>query len=78
MKNVVDRNVVLDTQQLEESFKISKNYKKYGTSDRVEKLRKTVIISEVKIMKHLIQLRVLQEIRRNATEIKPSSRQKNV
>ena len=36
-KNVVERNDVFDTQQLEESFKISKNYKIYGTSDRVKK-----------------------------------------
>ena len=77
-KNVVEKKDVLDTQQLEESFKISKNYKKYGTSDRVKKVRKTVIISKVKIMKHLIQLSVLQEIRRKATEIQSNSRQKNV
>ena len=42
MKNVVERNDVFDTHQLEESFKMSKNYQKYGTSDRVKKLRKTV------------------------------------
>ena len=41
-KNVVERKDVFDTQQLEESFKFSKNYKKYGTSDRVKKLRNTV------------------------------------
>ena len=41
-KNVVDRKDVFDTQQLEESFKMSQNYKKYGTSDRIQKLRKTV------------------------------------
>ena len=41
-KNVVERNDVFDTQQLEESFKMSKNYKTYGTSHRVKKLRKTV------------------------------------
>ena len=35
-KNVVERKDVFDTQQLEESFKISKNYKKYGTSDRLK------------------------------------------
>ena len=34
MKNIVSRNDVLDTQQLEESFKMSKNYKKYVTCDR--------------------------------------------
>ena len=36
-KNVVDRKDVFDTQKLEESFKMSKNYKKYGTSHRVKK-----------------------------------------
>ena len=41
-KNVVERKNVFHTQQLEESFKMSKNYKKYGTSDRVKKIRKTV------------------------------------
>ena len=68
-KNVVERNDVFDTQQLEESFKMSKNYKKYGTSDKVKNLSKPLrtkdIISEVKMMKHLIQLSWLQEIRRN-------------
>ena len=38
----MERNDVFDTQKLEESFKISKNYKKYGTSDRVKKRRNTV------------------------------------
>ena len=42
MKNIVMRNDVVDTQQLEEFFKMSKKYKKYGTSDRVKKLRETV------------------------------------
>ena len=37
MNNIVRRNDVFDTQQLEEYFKISKIYKKYGTSDRVNK-----------------------------------------
>ena len=41
-KNVVERKDVFHTQKLEESFKISKNYKKYGTSNRVKKIRKTV------------------------------------
>ena len=41
-KNVVERKDIFDTQKLEESFKMSKNYKKYGTSDRVKKIRKTV------------------------------------
>ena len=36
-KNVVERKDVFHTQQLEESFKMSKNYKTYGTSDRVKK-----------------------------------------
>ena len=37
MKNIVRRNDVFDTQHLQESLKISKNYKNYGTSDRVKK-----------------------------------------
>ena len=37
MKNIVRRNDVFDTQQLEDYFNISKNYKKYGTADRVNK-----------------------------------------
>ena len=41
-KNVVDRKDVFQTQKLEESFKMSKNYKKYGTSDKVKKISKTV------------------------------------
>ena len=41
-KNVVERNGVFDTQQLEEYFRMSKNYKNYGKSDTVKKLRKTV------------------------------------
>ena len=41
-KKVVERKDVFHTQQLEESFKMSKNYKKYGTSDTVKKIRKTV------------------------------------
>ena len=36
-KNVVERKDFFHTQQLEESFKMSKNYKTYGTSDRVKK-----------------------------------------
>ena len=81
-KNVVERKNVFDTQKLEESFKMSKNYKKYGTSDRVKKIRKPLrtkdIISEVIMMKHLIQLSQLQEIQRKATEIQSNSRQKDV
>ena len=38
MKNIVRKNDVFDRQKLEYSFKISKNYKKYGTSDRVKKI----------------------------------------
>ena len=67
-KNVVERKDVFDTQQLEESFKMSKNYKKYVKSDRVKKSGKQLkikdIISELKMVKHLIQLSQLQEIRR--------------
>ena len=65
MKNIVRRNDVFDTQQLKQSFKISKKYKKYGTSDRVQQktkighnspklLRTKYIISEVKMMKQFI------------------------
>ena len=43
MKNIVRRNDVVDTQQLEESFKISRNYKQYGTSDRVNKTNWTEV-----------------------------------
>ena len=72
-KNVVERRNVFHTQQLKESFKMSKNYKKYGTSDKVNKSGKQLkikyIISQLKMIKHLIQLSRLQEIRRNATEI---------
>ena len=75
MKNLVSINDVFDTQQLEKSFKISNNYKKYGTSDRVNKtnctpkpLRTKDIISEVKMMNGFIQLGVLQEIPTKATE----------
>ena len=39
MKNIVRRNDVFDTQHLEESLKISKNYKNYGTSDRDKKIK---------------------------------------
>ena len=37
MNNIVRRNDVFDTQHLQECLKISKNYKNYGTSDRVKK-----------------------------------------
>ena len=64
----MERKNVFHTQQLEESLKMSKNYKKYGTSDKVKKSGKQLkikdIISELKMMKHLIQLSRLQEIGR--------------
>ena len=47
--------------------------KKSGTQLRIKD-----IISEVKIIKHLIQLIRLQEIPRKATEFQSNSRQKNV
>ena len=47
MKNVVERNDVFHTQQLEESFKMSKNYKTYGTSDRVKKRNLTQLSNTV-------------------------------
>ena len=47
MKNIVRRNYVVDTQQLQESFKMSKNYKKYGTSARVKKTNWTEITKTV-------------------------------
>ena len=46
-KNVVERNDVFDTQKLEESFKMSKNYKTYGTSDRVKKRNWTQVTNTV-------------------------------
>ena len=58
-KNVVDRRDVFDAQQLEKYFKMSKNYKKYGTSHRVKKkighnspkpLITKDVISEVKMI----------------------------
>ena len=47
MKNIVRRNDVFHTQQLEEYFKISKNYKKYGISDRVNKKNWTQLTKTV-------------------------------
>ena len=47
MKNIVRRNDVDDTQQLGESFKISRNYKNYGTSDRVSKTNWTEVTKTV-------------------------------
>ena len=47
MKNIVRRNDVFDTQQLEEYFNISKNYEKYGTSDRVNKTNWTQLTKTV-------------------------------
>ena len=46
-KNVVERNNVFDTQKLEESFKMSKNYKTYGTLDRVKKRNWTQVTNTV-------------------------------
>ena len=46
-KNVVKRKDVFDTQTLEESFKMSKNYKTYGTSDRVKKRNWTQVTNTV-------------------------------
>ena len=46
-KNVVKRKDVFDTQKLEESFKMSKNYKTYGTSDRVKKRNWTQVTNTV-------------------------------
>ena len=46
-KNVVERKDVFHTQQLEESFKMSKNYKTYGTSDRVKKRNWTQLSNTV-------------------------------
>ena len=46
-KNVVERNNVFHTQQLEESFNMSKNYKTYGTSDRVKKRNWTQLSNTV-------------------------------
>ena len=45
--NVVKRKDVFDTQKLEESFKMSKNYKTYGTSDRVKKRNWTQVTNTV-------------------------------
>ena len=47
MKNIVRRNDVVDTQQLEESFKISRKYKNYETSDRVNKTNWTEVTKTV-------------------------------
>ena len=47
MKNIVKRKDVFDTQQLEQSLKISKIYKKYGTSDRVQKKNSTQLTKTV-------------------------------
>ena len=79
-KNVVERNNVFHTQQLEESFKmehLTELKREIGLNSAIP-LRIKDIISEVKIMKHLIQLSQLQGIRRNPTEIQSNSRQKEV
>ena len=86
-KNVVERNDVFDTQQLEESFKFPKTTrsmehltesKKQIGHNSPKALTRKDILSEVTMMKHLIQLSRLQEIRRNAREIQSNSRQKDV
>ena len=55
MKNIVRRNDVVDTQQLEESFKISRNYKKYGTSDIVKKTNCTEVTKTVENKRYHIR-----------------------
>ena len=47
MKNIVRRNYVFHTQQLEESFQISKKYKECGTSDRVKQTNWTQMTKTV-------------------------------
>ena len=47
MNNIVRTNDVFDTQQLEEYFNISKNYKNYATSDRVNKTNWTQLTKTV-------------------------------
>ena len=41
MNNIVRRNDVFDTHQLEEYFEISKSYNNYGTSHTVQKTNRT-------------------------------------
>ena len=83
-KNVVERKDVFDTQQLEDSFKMSKNYKKYGTSDRVKNVRKTVENKRYHLRSDNDETLdsiepVTAGIQRKATEIQSkSSRQKDV
>ena len=55
MKNIVRRNYVVDTQELEESFKISKNYKKYGTSARVKKTNWTEVTKTVENKRYYLR-----------------------
>ena len=87
MKNIVRRNYVVDTQQLEEYFKISRNYKQYGTSDRVNKTNWTEVTKTLQNKRYhlrsendetLDSIEPLQEIPRKATEIQSNSRQKDV
>ena len=54
-KNVVERNDVFDTQKLEKSFKMSKNYKTYGTSDRVKKRNWTQVTNTVENKRYNIR-----------------------
>ena len=81
MKNVVERKDVFVTQQLEESRcpKTTRSMEHLTESKNSGKqLTIKHIISEVIMMKHLIQLSWSQEIQRNATEIQTNSRQKDV
>ena len=76
-KNVVERKDVFDIQQLEESFNMSKNYKKYGTQQKSKmksysnkQLRRNNIIwQEVKMMKHSFPCNNSHQIPRNPTEM---------
>ena len=77
MKNIVRRNDVFDTQQLEKAFKMSKNYKKYGTSDRVKKTNWTPLTKPLRTKDIISEVKMMKQIPRNATEIQSHSRQKD-
>ena len=47
MKNIVRKIDLFDTHKFEEFLKISKKYKKYGTSDRVNKTNWTQLTKTV-------------------------------
>ena len=47
MKNIVGKNDSFHTQELEEYFKMSKNYKKYVTCDRVNKTNWTQLTKTI-------------------------------